>query len=213
MSNVQNVRSLWLSAAITTLVLGACAEPAWAQITQISTVVDENGHGTLNGFQGLVPLPFSIIADPGPGGKPNVLAYNLLNPPGLVVGDVVITEAGAVGSDLIRFDAATGSGTLFFYSDQDAGIDAIADVGLPTGRNTNLLTMGEVSLGVQGFGAIYTPTAGQPGFVAGAAVPVVYTFISDPVPEPGSFLLVLPGALVMFLRRRTRNTARDVLSV
>jgi len=213
MSNVRNLRGLLLSAAIMIAVFCVGSAPAWAQ-TQIPIIVDENGHGTINGFTGLQTLTFSIIPDPGPGGKPNVLAYNLINPPNLVAGDVLLSENIDVSSDLLRFDPNTGGGTLFFYSDQDGGIDSIADIGLPTGRNTNLVTLPEVAI-AQGFGAIYTPTAGQPGFVAGAAVPVTYTFISDTnLPEPGSFLLVLPAAaLVVLYRRRTRNTARGGLSV
>ena len=76
--------------------------------------------------------------------------------------------------------------------------DAIADSGLPTGRNTNLITLAEGPL-AQGFGAIYTPTAGQPGFVGGAAVPVTYTFISDAIqtPEPASLFLLLMGGTVL----------------
>ena len=206
MPNVRNLRCLLLSAVIASAVFGIGSAPAWAQITQIPIVVDENGHGTINGFLGLQALPFSIIPDPGPGGKPNALAYNLLNPPNLVAGDVVLSEGGGLSSDLLRFDPVTAGGTLFFYSDQDGGIDAIADIGLPTGRNTNLISLLEVPL-AQGFGAIYAPTAGQPGFVGGAAVPVTYTFISDRIPEPASLFLFLTGGAALLglgvLRVRT----------
>jgi hypothetical protein len=43
--------------------------------------------------------------------------------------------------------------------------------------------------------ALYTPIAGEPGFVAGAGGPVHYVLISDvPVPEPAS-LAILGAAL------------------
>ena len=155
MSNSRSFRGLLLSAAIATAVFCAGSTPARAQPSQISIIVDENGHGTINGFVGLLPLSSSIIPDPGPGGKPNVLAYDLQGPPGLVAGDLIIKETVDLRSDLIRFDS--GLGTLFFYSDQDQdlGAGALADIGLPGGLNTNLVSVNEVSLGALGFGAIY----------------------------------------------------------
>jgi hypothetical protein len=55
---------------------------------------------------------------------------------------------------------------------------------------------------------VYTPTAGQPGFVAGAAVPVTYMIHSDSaVPDPGSIAL-LTGLGVngsLFAIRRLRR--------
>jgi len=209
MPNVQSLRRLLLSAVITTAVFGAGSAPAWAQIAQIPIVVDENGHGTINGFLGLQSLPFSIIPDPGPGGKPNVLAYGLLNPPGLVTGDVdliVNVQGGGFVSDTLRFDAVTGGGTLFFYSDQDGGIDAIADIVTPFGHYPNFIDLHQETVGPGLFGAIYTPTTGQPGFVAGSPVPVTYTFISE-VPVPTSLFLLLTGGAALLglgvLRGRT----------
>lgn len=179
--------------------------PANAQIQNIFVTVDENCHGTIIGFAGTVPLGCSFTTDPGPGGLMGVMTYNLLNPPQLVAGDVVLRESANVNSDVIRFNASAGGGSLFFYSDLDGGADSLADIGLPGALNTNVVFFNEVSLGALGSGLIYTPTAGQPGFVAGAAAPVQYTFISDTAaPEPGSFTLVAAASL-MCLWRRNRN--------
>ena len=103
-------------------------------------------------------------------------------------------------SDDIRFDSITGNGSLFFYSLPGP---SLADKGLPTAFETNVLSIAEVNLGGGVFGAIYTPTAGQPGFVAGSAGPTTYTFISD-TPEPSTALLLLLGLPVMASLRRKR---------
>jgi len=210
MRNVQHLRGVLLSAAIMIAVVSVGSTLAWAQITQISIVVDENGHGMISGSLGLQPLSFSIIPDPGPGGKPNALAYNLMNPPSLMRGDIILFEQSFLQSDLLRFDPSTGGGTLFFYSNPNAGEEtgALADIGLPTGLNTNAIGLEEVPL-AQGLGAIYTPTAAQPGFVGGSPVPVTYTFISErlSIPEPASLFLLLTGGTILLglgvLRGRT----------
>src|SRR5262249_45896373 len=155
--------------------------------------VDENGNGTLTntaGFSGT--LPSAMLADPGPGGLASALTYGLLNPPGLVAGDVLLVEPGGGGllSDLIRFNANQGiagtTGTLVFYSDNLDGAGDKADTGFPTALYTNTVTLTEV--GGEGAlnGITYTPIAGQPGFVAGAAGPVTYIIRSDVLPEPSS---------------------------
>jgi uncharacterized repeat protein (TIGR01451 family) len=110
---------------------------------------------------------------------PAVLFCGLLSPPGLVAGDVIITESAGSLSDVLRFDSTTEGGGVFIYSDNADGVDApLADVGLPTALNTNSVTVPEV--GPEGANGItYTPTAGQPGFVSGASGPVTYVFTSD----------------------------------
>src|SRR4051794_9689456 len=73
----------------------------------VTITVDENGNGTFtntNNFNS--PLPFALQQAPGPGGLPGALTYGLLNPPGLVAGDLILLEPGTLGvvSDLIRFN-------------------------------------------------------------------------------------------------------------
>jgi hypothetical protein len=199
MSNKQKL----LTGAIMALVLCAMCAPAAAQGFSVSITADENGNGTFTNTSAFFAnLPFSQITDPGPGGLTGVANYGMLNPPGLTTGDLLLTD-GLLTSDLIRFDPVTNSGSFFFYSDQDGGSDALADIGGPTGLNTNQLTLPEAALGGGMFGIVYTPIAGQPGFVAGAAGPVTYTFISD-APEPATILLMASGLALLFLLRRWR---------
>ncbi|MGD0579223.1 MAG: PEP-CTERM sorting domain-containing protein [Bryobacteraceae bacterium] len=181
--------------------------PAFADGFTITLNFDERCNGVLNGFTGSVPMPCGMIPDPGPGGLTNVMFYNMLNPPGLVGGDVVILEPGsataAVVSDLLRFDPNVQGGGVFVYSDIDEGATDLADIGFPGGYNTNLVTITEV--GPEGSnGVSYTPTAGQPGFVGDASAPVEYDFISD-VPEPTTGILLLAPLAALLLHRRKRT--------
>jgi hypothetical protein len=177
---------------------------ALAQGTPFSISVDEDGNGSLIDPTGLVvTLPSSMLPDSGPGGLASVLTYQLPIAFPQVQGDVLLSEVpGGPVSDVIRFN---GDGTLLFYSDIEDGADATADVGLPTGFYTNLITLPEVPLG-SGDGAVYTPTPNQPGFFDDG---VTYTIISDKtsdVPEPGALALLIGGgvslSLLAFRRRR-----------
>lgn len=200
--------------ALSLLALGCAAS---AQGFSITIAVDENGNGRLTNTAGFsAPLPFALAPDPGPGGLPAALTYDLLNPPGLVAGDLLLLEPGTrtTLSDIIRFNAASftgGAGSLVFYSDNADGADALADTGFPTAQYANNVTAFE--LGPEGDnGFTYTPVAGQPGFVAGAGGPVTYLIRSDvsAVPEPGSLALLLCGgaASALFVVRRRRAVGR-----
>jgi hypothetical protein len=193
--------------ARTVMLVFACG-CAFAQFT-VTLTFDEFGTGRLTNSAGAnLPLPSIIRVDPGPGGLPAVLFYDMLAPPGLVTGDLLILEptTGAL-SDILRFDAVRAG--VFVYSDNFDGADAPADVGFPTGRYPNMFTITEV--GPEGASGItYTPIAGQPGFVAGAAGPVTYVFLSDgAIPEPSSPLLLGSGTsvlLCLLLRSRRRSS-------
>jgi hypothetical protein len=186
--------------------------PAFAQFT-VTLTFDENCNGSYRDSLGLsLALPCSQIPDPGPGGLNNALFYSMLNPPGLVAGDVLIMEppSDTLLSDILRFDPVTQGGGVFVYSDIDADSPPVlADIGFPTSYNTNTLTIDEG--GVEGVwnGVIYRPTPGQPGFVAGSAGPVTYNFgpvpynfTSDAAPEPATGLLLLAPLAALVLRRR-----------
>jgi hypothetical protein len=136
---------------------------------------------------------------------PAALTYNLLGPPGLVAGDVLLLRPGtAVVSDVIRFNpAGTGNpgypASLVFYSDTDADHSGIlADTGFPTAFYANVTVRSDDA-------SFYTPNDSQPGFVPGFSV--TYQFISE-VPEPASLIsLVIGGVTLGAFRLRKQNSA------
>src|SRR5713226_9057772 len=105
--------------ALAALLSCGLARHAFAQGFSVQITVDENGNGRMtntNGFNS--PLPAALLPDPGPGGSASALTYGLLGPPGLVAGDLLLTEPGVLGpSDWIRFNPRENDGALVFYSD------------------------------------------------------------------------------------------------
>jgi hypothetical protein len=151
--------------------------------------IDENGNGTQNG----TAMPGALGTDPL--NNLTTLIYNLPTSITPVPGDVLILEPTGAPSDLLRFVR----NQIIVYSDVEAPEPPfLADVGIPTDRQTNLLSVAEV--GGEGFNGLfpYTPTANQPGFVASFST---YTFISD-VPEPSSLLLLGSGLVAGLVARR-----------
>ncbi len=155
---------------------------SFAQTTQIYTF-DEFGNSTGPGISPGVmqPDPSGGIPAPTP-----VLVYNLAFP--VIPGDVVLTEPGNPAgsqqdSDIVRFWDPTGGpqSQIIFYSDFSATdpADSPADTGLPAGLMSLAVTIPEI--GPEGNnGAVYTPTANDPGFILSTAVPpATYNIISD----------------------------------
>ena len=177
----------------------------------VTITIDEFGTGILE-FPGIAfDLPGVLAPDPGPGGLPSVLTYDLGGPPSLVAGDVGLFDADTgVVLDYIRFnDYGTGGdpnypASVLFYSDNIGGFDALADTdGPPNPLYDNRVFIDEV--GSEGNnGAWYHPGPNDPGFVGGG-FDVTYHFISD-VPEPGTVALflsmVVPGGFLAMRRRK-----------
>ena len=78
---------------------------------------------------------------------------------------------------------------MVFYSALETVGGELADVGFPSAFYQNIVRMAEGMLGV-----VYTPTANQPGYVAGFAVTYRIESLTA-APEPGSVVLLATGLL------------------
>jgi hypothetical protein len=174
----------------------------------ITTTIDEYGNGTASNGSTTLTLPTFFTGDPTGGVTGNILAYQL--PFAVVQGDVIMTEPGffttVVLSDVVRFIDEGNVGFAIFYSDNGDGVDSLADIsGLPVNTMTNFVTIPEVGPEVGPNGAVYTPTAGQPGFINSDFAPT-YNILSDSTaPEPGSVLLIAAGLGGLGLLKRYRS--------
>ncbi len=206
-------KSLAVIAAGVLVLMGASRATATPIIT-----VDEDGNGLLDfGPGGQFKTPGILKNDPGPGGLASVMTYDLLGPPSLVAGDVLLQDDGPNGPilDVVRFNpAGTGSpdyrASLLFYSDNLDGFDDPADTtGPPQRLYSNFVIIPEVGMEGGGDGAIYTPHEGQPGFVRGFAV--TYNLISDSptIPEPTTMLLLGTGLIGVIGSRLRKSNATN----
>ena len=162
--------------------------------------VNENGQGTLDFGSGNVTALTGVLQnDPGPGGLANVLTYNLLGPPSLTAGDLLIFDGNGTFGDVVRFnDYNTGGVTgypasLLFYSNPLDGYDSLADISAPPSTDyANVLDLTDVENNGMSY-MLYTPTDGQPGFVPGFSV--TYDIISD-VPEASTLTMLGSGIIL-----------------
>ena len=164
----------------------------------------ENGQGKLElpllFGGGVVPIPGTLMSDPGPGGLTSALAFTAhpqVNP--FPFGDVVLQDASGHVSDILRFDLETNPGPgspqlIFFYSNDHGGLPA--DTGLPSSMFSNTVIIQENPSGP----TIYTLVAGQPGFSTDS--PLGDSFRIFSTPDTGSTLLMLAAATagLVFLR-------------
>lgn len=203
-------KSLAVIAAGVLVLLAASRASALPIIT-----VDEYGVGFLDFGGGPISMPGVLAPDPGPGGLRSVLTYDLLGPPSIVAGDILLQDGvGGPILDVIRFNPAGTGGpgyhaSLLFYSDNIDGFDSLGDTPGPPGLlYANRLTLLEIGMEGGLDGAIYTPLVGQPGYVPGFQV--TYNLISDghnPIPEPSTMLLLGTGVIAVVGRfRKSRAT-------
>ncbi len=182
------------------------AASSFAQLYTFDEFGNSSGLGISQGI--LQPDPSGAIGLAVP-----VLVYNLSF--SVIPGDVVMTEPGnpagtQPNSDIVRFWNPTGGGPsqIIFYSDFSATdpADSPADTGMPSGSMPLVVTVPEI--GPEGNnGAVYTPTANQPGFILSTTVPpATYNIISD-VPEPGTLALATLGSGLLLFSLIRRNPA------
>jgi hypothetical protein len=182
----------------------AVASSAGATTYDPLVTVDEAGHGALENLCGpgcTMPMPGVLAADPGPGGSASALTYDLLGPPSITAGDVLIYNSGVL-EDVVRFnDYNTGGvagypASLVFYA-LDGSSTLAGGSGAPTADYTNQLSLTEV-----GHQLLYTPSAGQPGYVSGFDAAYL---ITSGTPEPGTWAMLILGIAMIGLVARHRS--------
>jgi hypothetical protein len=161
------------------------------------------------------PLSMGVTADnsPIPGqsvGGHATLTYALSNNGGnqMVPGDVRIFEDAAhtILSDVLRFED-WGVGYVYVYSAKDDGVTKLADTGMPTAFQANVVDFTEQLNGSRAYGLFgYIPTATQPGYSTylfdgstSAGLNYAYSFTSDEpagVPDGGTTIGLLGLGLI-----------------
>jgi hypothetical protein len=171
----------------------------------VDITVHEDGTGTFMNSNGVnQPLVSAQQQDPGPGGLANALTFGLLSAPGLVAGDLFLIDPVTMAlSDVIRFNPTElipgqSPGDLVFYS--IAGGGQLADTGFPSANYANTFSLIENPLGA----TVYTPTAGQPGFIAVVPGAATYHIFSEEiaasgVPETGGTMAFMGLALLALI--------------
>jgi hypothetical protein len=170
----------------------------------VDITVHEDGTGTfMNSIGANFPLVSAQQQDPGPGGLANALTFDLSGAPGLVAGDLFLIDPVTMAlSDVIRFNPTESipghsTGDLVFYT--IAGGGKLADTGFPSANYTNTFSLTENTLGA----TLYTPIAGQPGFIAAVPGAATYHIFSEEfvanVPETGGTMAFMGLALLALI--------------
>lgn len=196
-----------LVTAIPMTVMAQSPAPGLSALTPVGPFLvrfDESGNATIsvNGAPATT-LAGVLLSDPTqPAGVGQQLALTFMLPEPVVAGDVSFAEVvgSNVPSEWLRFTdsaghltGATGQGSrMLFYSDIEAGETGLpADRGFPTNLGSgNFLAQLEVGTeGNNGFdyqpGGVPAPRNNQ------------YIGISDAVPEPETYALILAGLGVL----------------
>jgi len=153
-----------------------------------------------------------ILATPDATGRFEIsegILYQLPFPVAFEAGDVIMLEPGSTSviSDLVRFfpnlqDFGNGTGIgneIFMFSEIEANDPDPRDLGIPTDRSLNLVTLTES-------GPENTLQAVPYSASLADGSRINYVFISD-IPEPSSLFLFGSGALFLggALRRKSKT--------